>query len=1024
MRTRSNSSDRLHCNPRPTPILKRILPLPIALLLCTSTFAQTTTRVSVSAGGSQINGESGGDYFFGGWTDDGFSLSADGRYLAFCSEADGVVPGDSNGVRDIFVRDRQTGTTTRVTVGLGGAQADDSSQVCSISADGRYVAFISVATNLVAGGTYGMNIFVRDMQAGTTTLASVSSTGAHADRDCYWPRISPNGRYVAFTSAATNLVPGDTNGVYDIFVRDLQGGTTTRASVDSSGAQSNGASGMHGEDLSFSSDGRFLAFDSDASNLVPGDTNGVLDVFVHDLQTGATSRVSVDSAGVQGNNGSAWPSISADGRYVAFASSATNLVPGDTNQTDDIFLYDRQTGTTSPVTAVGGLPGFWSDLPALSPDGSHVAWMAGHAANIAGVWEKDLHTGAMVLLSQDSGGVVANDSSFGFTGTISSDGRICAFASGATNLVLGDTNGAWDVFVHDEQTGATTRESLGSFGVQGNMWSVGASLSEDGRYVTFSSGATNLVPGDVNNHPDVFVRDTSNGTMTLVSVSSSGAQANNYSDSGQVSDDGRYVSFTSQASNLVPNDTNAAGDVFVRDLQTGTTTRASLDANGAEGNGAGGGWMSADGRYVAFSGSGPYVPIDTNLYEDVFLRDMQANTTVRASVSSSGVQGDGASYGGSLSADGRYAAFESEATNLVTGDTNGFSDCFVHDFQSGATILVSLSSGGAQGNWVSNSPSLSRDGRYVVFDSIATNLVSGDTNGFRDVFVRDLQTGTTTRESVASNGAQGDGDSYWAVISRGGRYVAFLSNATNLVPGDTNGVMDVFVRDRLTGRTTRASVDSAGVQGNQISDPNTAASISADGRFVAFDSRATNLVPDDSNGWDDVFLRDRGGDALFAPFCSGDGTVGACPCGNSGSSGHGCQNSVGTGGAVLTGTGIPSLAADTVQLTSSGELSSSTSILLQGPTAISPAVYGDGLRCAGGSLKRLFMHSAVGGSLTVPQSADLSISARSAALGAPIPAGAARFYQMYYRDPSATFCPNPPGNTYNMSNAVAIQWGP
>jgi Tol biopolymer transport system component len=234
-----------------------------------------------------------------------------------------------------------------------------------------------------------------------------------------------------------------------------------------------------------------------------------------------------------------------------------------------------------------------------------------------------------------------------------------------------------------------------------------------------------------------------------------------------------------------------------------------------------------------------------------------AQVTQRLSVDSGGVQGNGNSYSPSTSIDGRYVAFHSHASNLVPGDTNGFYDVFVHDRITGATERVSVSTAGVQGNGDSSygyTPSISSDGRYVAFSSLATNLVSGDTNTFSDVFVRDRQNGTTERVSLDSGGAEGNGDSVAPVISGDGRYVAFESFASNLVAGDTNGTWDVFVRDRLAGTTERASVDSSAAEANGQSHwP----AISSDGRYVAFQSYASNLVAGDTNGFADVFVHDR-----------------------------------------------------------------------------------------------------------------------------------------------------------------------
>jgi Tol biopolymer transport system component len=373
----------------------------------------------------------------------------------------------------------------------------------------------------------------------------------------------------------------------------------------------------------------------------------------------------------------------------------------------------------------------------------------------------------------------------------------------------------------------------------------------------------------------------------------------------------------------------------------------------------------------------------------------------------------------SISFDGRWIAFASTGADLVSGDANAAYDIFVRDMQAGTTTRASLDSTGTEGNDDSLDPSISSDGRFVAFSSVATNLVPGDVNGHADVFVHDLQTGDTVLASVDSNGVQADADCLNPSLSADGRFVSFHSVATNLVAGDTNNQDDVFVRDLLLGTTERVSVGVGG-EGNGLSGK---AAISADGRFVSFYSFASDLVAGDTNGTYDVFERDRGAATAIASFCAGDGSGAACPCGNSGTAGHGCENSAATGGAVLTATGVASLSADTVQLTSSGELPSALSIVIQGDDSVASVHFGDGVRCAGGSLKRLYVKGAVGGSITAPQSGDPSISLRSAALGDAIPLGGTRIYQVYYRDPSASFCPNPPGGTFNVSNAIAIAWG-
>ena len=422
--------------------------------------------------------------------------------------------------------------------------------------------------------------------------------------------------------------------------------------------------------------------------------------------------------------------------------------------------------------------------------------------------------------------------------------------------------------------GITTRVSVASNGTQGNDDSGGGlSISADGRYVAFSSDSSNLVPGDTNGRYDVFVYDRLNGQTERISVASDGTQGNNssaYVSFPSISADGRYVAFTSYASNLVSEDTNEYPDIFVHDRLTGQTERVSVSSDGTQGNRYSyNPSISADGYYVTFeSFASNLVLSDTNDAEDIFVRDLLTGQTSLVSVASDGTQGNSDSRWPSISADGRYVAFDSYASNLVLSDTNGYIDVFVHDRLTGETERVSVASNGIQGNEDSGGSAISADGRYVAFVSCTSNLVNGDTNGYypyTDVFVRDRALGTTERVSVSASGEQGSFGSYSGnfSISADGRYVAFKSDASNLVPGDTNGTGDVFLRDRLLVTTERVSVSSSGVQGNNYSGSGAGTSISANGRYVVFGSDASNLVIADTNSRTDVFVRDRLGDATW-----------------------------------------------------------------------------------------------------------------------------------------------------------------
>jgi Tol biopolymer transport system component len=416
--------------------------------------------------------------------------------------------------------------------------------------------------------------------------------------------------------------------------------TTERVSVSSIGEQGNGGSSSYGNRMDVSADGRFVAFQSAASNLVPDDTNGTADVFVRDRLTGKTERASVNSEGEQGNGWCEDPFISADGRYVVFRSMASNLVADDTNGSWDVFVHDRLTGRTERVSvSSSGQQGY-----------------------------------------SDPGDVEGCS-----TGRLSGNGRFAVFYT-RMQLVPEDTYGLPQVYVHDRVTGETQVVSVNSADEMGNGSSWGNAISDDGRYVVFASGASNLVPEGNHGGREVFLRDRWLGTTECVSVNGAGEQADSCSWYCYISGSGRYVSFMSNAGNLVPN----------------------------------------------------YLPHDGM---DVYVYDCSTHTIELVSKSSEGVQGNGCSGTGHLRGDLRFVPFHSDATNLVAGDTNGQMDVFVHDRLTGATERVSVSSAGEEGNGRSQHEALSADGRVAVFESGASNLVEGDTNGCNDIFARDRGNG-------------------------------------------------------------------------------------------------------------------------------------------------------------------------------------------------------------------------------------------------------------------------------------------
>ena len=404
--------------------------------------------------------------------------------------------------------------------------------------------------------------------------------------------------------------------------------------MSGSGTQANGLS----ENATVSGNGRFVAFYSEAGSLVPDDANGTRDVFIRDIATGAVERVSLSSAGEQGN-GQSWDVVVSDNaRYVAFRSYATNLVSGDTNDAIDLFVRDRVAGTTERVSVTT--------------------------------------TGA-----QRRGEDVA------FEPAISGDGRFVAFSS-TKRFVPDDVDTNADVYVHDRTTGITEIVTVTDADGQVREWSSAADISDDGRYVVFQSGSARMVAGDTNGYADVFVRDRLAGTTRLVSLNSRGRQGNDHSGYASMTGDGHLVAFVSDASNLVRRDTNNRADVFTHNLWTGLTRLVSVSSRERQGD-----------RHSYFGG--------------------------------------GISVGTTVSDGGRYVVFESAATNLVRGDTNRDEDVFVRDRAMGKTYRVSVSTAGVEGRKSSSGGTISDRGRFIGFDSTAPNLVASDTNRNRDAFLSD-----------------------------------------------------------------------------------------------------------------------------------------------------------------------------------------------------------------------------------------------------------------------------------------------
>jgi VCBS repeat-containing protein len=996
------------------------------------------------------------------------TFSPDSEKVLFHSVATNLVAGDTNSGTDVFLKDLDSGSITRVSTDAGGGQANGSSSGAVFSPDGAKIAFRSDASNLVAGDTNGKpDIFVKDLGTGVVTRVSTSAAGGEADLLAAYVIGFPTSGTVAFYSHATNLVPGDTNGLPDIFIKDLATGAITRVN--------NGGGGQVTylvETPVFSADGSKIAFQSASANVVPGDTNGVPDIFVKDLITGSITRVSTDSGGAQANHLSETPVFSPDGSKVAFSSVASNLVAGDTIATDDIFIKDLVTGAIVRVsTNESGVAANGSSFdPAFSPDGGRIAFYSyannlvpGDTNNRPDVFVKDLATGAIVRVNTSEFGVQADSLSLSTNPVFSPDGLRIVFESSAENLApSGYPIGLTDIFVkeltgvpvlalptiaedstspgtsvgaligavvHDPDAGAVAGAAIvaadaanGSWQYSldngGNWLALGAVsnsyarlLAPDAliRFVPFadwngqatmqlrawdqtsgsngqvadttSNGGSTAFSGEVSvaqvtvtpaNDPpfvvnattDAITEDesdpllTASGTITFddlevgdahtvfptktsgslggfltaslidpatgpelgtiswsyltsnfntqylaegetatesflvsifddhggvgvqavdvnvigandapvlghirvgapivrVSTDAFGGQGDSSSLGPVFSPDGTKIAFFGSASNLVAGDTNGVYDIFVKDLASGQVVRASTDASGAEANDfSRTPVFSPDGSKVAFaSAASNLVPGDTNLGFDIFVKDLASGAIVRASTDSSGNQQSGVSFRAMFSPDGTKLIFESTASNLTAGDTNLHSDVFIKDLASGAITRVSTDSSGAQANGLSFGGAFSPDGSKVAFVSAASNLVSGDSNGVQDIFLKDLSTGQVTLVSVNAFGIPSDADLDNFVFSHDGTKIAFASDATDLVASDTNAALDVFVKDLVTGLVILVSTDAAGNQANGASfNP----AFSPDDQQVMFGSFAANLVQGDQNSELDIFVK-------------------------------------------------------------------------------------------------------------------------------------------------------------------------
>jgi|GEM_PF-411240 len=821
------------------------------------------------------------------------SLSDDGRYVAFASYANNLVTTpDANGTADVFIRDRQSGSNTLVSLDTTGlAAANGFSDYPQISADGREVVFLGIPSNMTTNTATGYTqIFARDLVAGVNVLVSVNINGAQGNSYSDAFSISTNGTKVAFRSAASDLAPGDNNNTYDIYYRDLAASSAVLVSANSSGT---GAANGYSDSPRISADGRYVAFGSYANNLSPADNNTRFDIYRRNLALATNELVSANGLGQAGNSSCGSDIfISGDGRYVAFESYDTDLTPGASGSYQEIFLRDMTAGTNQlvSVNSSNQAANAYCILYGMSRDGRYLLFgsyannlTANDTNNQSNLFVRDVVAGTTTLVTVNLGGTAPANGSF-VNASLSSNGRYVIFNSASTDLVAaGKVAGVTDVFVRDLLVGTTTLLSTTLGGVTGgNGNGTDLAISPNG-VAAFTSYATDLVQADDNFNGDVFARTPAESAPELVSQGI-GVTGNANATDQRITGDGTKVAFVSNAGNLVANDTNNSSDVFLYDLNARAMALISANAanNGTQAGNSDSPRPSANGRFVAYHNA-TSVPLLAkaqpimfgSAYDQIYLRDAVSNVTTLVSVNRTNTApGNGNSINPQITPDGQYVVFESVASDLVSNDVNGAtSDVFIRNRTNALCELVSVNAAGTgSANSDSRAPSVSSDGRFVSFETFASNLGPADSNNHFDVYVRDRQTGSNILCSPNLSGNNGgNNDSFGSLVSASGNKVIFFSYASDLAAGDTNGNGDLFAFDIPTRTLQLVSKNINGIPGNGSAfEP----AVSADGRYVAFYSDSSDLVPNDNNQNGDVFVRDllAGTTTLVSVNCQGTGS--------------------------------------------------------------------------------------------------------------------------------------------------------
>jgi hypothetical protein len=711
-----------------------------------------------------------------------------------------------------------------------------------VTPDGRYIVFITDASSLAGETNDIANVFVKDMINGTIERISIANNGDIPNDDSKEVDISDDGRYVVFQSDATNLVPNDTNGYSDVFLYDRKMHSIKCVSE-------NGDKWSSEPDIS--GNGEIVVFETEATNLTPdGDTAPHGGIHIYDVENKKIVHViRANSSAPYPNNFSRYPHITTDSRYVIFNSYAENLV--DEDETDgesepDLFRFDTITGDIKRIDVRASS---YSSIPtqsSISDDGRYVVF----SSTIDGMVLEDSNGKEDVFIYDVSTDtlslILPNSTKSNYDPVISADGN---FISYILITPVNENTNNYDAYLYDRVNNTHLLISKNSAGEHFDKSTWNANVSADGSFVTLNTRSSNITPYDTYNNRDVYLLNRTSSSVQLVS----GHTPSSNDSSGDIvslSADGRYVAFSSKATNLIADDNNSKRDIFVKDRRTGFIERVSISSSGDEGSSdSDNPSISDDGRFVVFESFSAFISADTNAKIDIYLHD-RLNHITQIISKNGATESNGHSTRASISATGRYVVFKSEADNLVSGDSNNKTDVFIKDLITDSIERVSVASDDSEANGAVNmSATVSADGRYVAFRSNSTSLSSVDLNGKPNIFLRDRTAHKTTCISVPYDGTLIDGYTYNPTISDDGSVIVFEARATNLVPDDTNGHNDIFVYSLATQQIKR-------VTDNSNDEHSYGTSMSADGRFISYRSGATGIVTDDSNGEYDAFIYD------------------------------------------------------------------------------------------------------------------------------------------------------------------------